>query len=411
MSKSIALHLQQQQQQSHSLLDFPTYSLPKTRRLPGGEHVDTTYSPTIAPSPVPIVWRLKAKDASATSETTVRYTSLSDVWFCLIVALVWTTWVVAAHVQQHQSPVQRYAKEGIWVKGHVLQATCDITGGSGIAGIPNYNALVDYMLDDPRGNTIKVRKSFQTNQFMEVGFANVDILVLPDDPVNGVLKIELEQDYKKAMMQTSNHQEYLNYAPLLGYGLVAVTIIGAAQAVRHLPNDKQMYGWISIAAGVTLLWPIATVILWLSRKIKSYTLQFSQDGIILQGQDAIIETPRSHNNACDAFDGLQELEMPLSAYDVNIPRLSPSNGGGSVGDAPNKVVAQNDSYFVRMPDAASIESDIASVSTMSSLSLQGSFLGGPASGQGVDLCGCTVTENADADDNGEPGCRRDQQSI
>jgi hypothetical protein len=395
MSKSI------EQQQPQSLIDPQTYAPPQDRMLPG-EQVYTTYSPTKAPSPVPIVWRIKAKE-----QTAVPYTRLSDVWFCLIVALGWTTWVVAAHVQ---SPVQRYAREGILVKGHVLQATCDITGGSGILGIPTYNALVDYVFDDPRGNTIKVRKSFQTVHFLEVGFANVDILVLPDDPVAGVLKSEWEQDYKKAMLQPSNRQEYKPYALLLGLMLVVVTIIGAAQAVRHLPKDKQMYGWISVAAGVTLLWPIATMIHWLSRKIKMLTSQSSQYGIILQGQDAVLQTTRCHDNACDAFDGLEGLEMPLAAYAGNVPRLSPSNEGGSVGDAPNLMVAQNDSYFVRMPEAAmSEQSDIASVSTMSSLSVQGSLYGGP--GQGVDLCGCTVSEDADAGGNGQPGWRQDQRSI
>ena len=77
------------------------------------EALDNTESPTVAPStPIPILWRIKV------TEQAVYYTHLSDVWFCLIIALCWTVWVVAANVQP---TVKRYAYESILIRGHVLQ--------------------------------------------------------------------------------------------------------------------------------------------------------------------------------------------------------------------------------------------------------------------------------------------------
>lgn len=337
------------------------------------EAIENTESPTVAPStPIPILWRIKV------TEQTVYETHLSDVWFCLIIALCWTVWVVAANVQPN---VKRYAYEGILIKGHVLQATCDITGGSRYIGIPNYNAIIDYVFDDANGNTMQVRKTFQTEHFLEVGFANVDILVLPHDPLSGVLRLEWEKDYQKSISQHEIMQRHRNVALGLGVLLVLVVLMGAAHSVLHLPSNYRKYGWLSIGLALIIMWPCANIIYLLGRKIKTIATNSSNAGTLLRGQHATLQAKGGGNvstfktcGAFDTFDGLLSPSLPPTTSEIY------GSGAQKIGDTitgdsePKPIdIPQNDTYYVTMPTASIGErSDNESVSSMSCSSLQGS---------------------------------------
>jgi hypothetical protein len=334
------------------------------------EALDNTESPTVAPStPIPILWRIKV------TEQAVYYTHLSDVWFCLIIALCWTVWVVAANVQP---TVKRYAYESILIRGHVLQATCDVAGGSRYVGIPNYNALIDYVFEDANGNTMQVRKSFQTEHFLEVGFANVDILVLPHDPLSGVLRLEWEKEYQKSISQHIIMQRHRNVAIGLGVLLVLVVLMGAAHSVIHLPPDYHKYGWLSIGLALTIMWPCANIIYCLVWKMKKLVSKSSNTGTLLRGQQAALHATESGNistfkswGALDTMDGL--LSPSVGPAGSEIYGSGAHQIGDTIADASEPkhvVVPRNDTYYVSMPTASISEhSDNASVSSMSCSSL------------------------------------------
>jgi hypothetical protein len=64
-------------------------------------------------------------------------------------------------------------------------------------GIPTYHALIDYIITvrrEAEQARIQVRKSFQTQHLLQQGFANVELLVLPEEPTSSVLKGKLDGD-------------------------------------------------------------------------------------------------------------------------------------------------------------------------------------------------------------------------
>jgi len=70
------------------------------------------------------------------------YTShLSDVAFCLAMALGWTVWMLSSFIKSDWS---KYQKNSVLVHGNVLQVT--VEDDSLGTGIPTYKAIIDYMV-------------------------------------------------------------------------------------------------------------------------------------------------------------------------------------------------------------------------------------------------------------------------
>ena len=370
--------------------NFYAYEYSTNRELQGGRDQTSSIAPTPTPAPTPIqiFWRVKN-----TEEETVTYTRLSDIFFCMAIALGWTVWLVAANVNPL---VKRFATEGILIKGHVLQATCDVAGGSVSMGIPRYYALIDYVVEGPAGYSMKVRKPFQTQHFLEVGFANVDILVLPDDPTSGVLQRDWEKDYQKAILQTESREIKKKLSLSLGATLVLVTVVGAALAINHLPEDRKMYGWLIIAVSLVLMWPLATAIHFVSRSLQAFVSDPNQFGC-LQGQHAELLYDRRHS-VCGAFDALHGLQLPAVSTAANTPLVTRQSSRGSVAGSVSSIVEprnpspiqHTDSYYVSMPTGSTNNvGDIISTSSLSTLSTQAdkNVNQDQIEGVGLELCG------------------------
>ena len=152
--------------------------------------------------------------------------------------------------------------------GHVLQVTLgeDPDG----TGIPVYHAVVDYvvhvddLLASPTSagipsSTIQVRKCFETRHLLEEGFANVDLLVLADDPTMSVLLHDFLADIAEKDREPPSG--WLSMGVLIvGALLVGTSISGAVHAVVRLDPVQQFSGWISVVVGVMLLVPLSAFI-------------------------------------------------------------------------------------------------------------------------------------------------------
>jgi len=204
-----------------------------------------------------------------------RESKLSDVWLCLACSLGWTVWMVAAHVRPR---VEQYATEATVVYGNVLHSSVVIGDG-----IPIYRSVIDYMLADVEET--QVRKEFQTQDHLEEGFANVEILVLPSDPTSGVLKRDWEQEYEEFLESQERRKQGRRLSLVLGAVLVTVSLAGAIMAVMRLPLETSTWGWVSIVAGVAFLWPAAILLYVNGNAITSLATQSRQaKGMVIRGE-------------------------------------------------------------------------------------------------------------------------------
>jgi hypothetical protein len=196
----------------------------------------------------------KSHSNSNHSNQKTVYAKLSDVWLCLACALGWSVWLVSTHNEHSElEPFQRDSKR---VTGHVLQVT--IGEDSDGTGIPVYQALIDYVVADTE-LPIQVRKCFQTQCLLEKGFANVELLVLANDPTMAVLLA----DYLIAVKEKEQEETSVWYNVgmfSVGALLIGTSIVGAICTVVRLPPDVMFYGWISVGFGVSLLVPTAFTI-------------------------------------------------------------------------------------------------------------------------------------------------------
>lgn len=204
-----------------------------------------------------------------------RQSTLTDVWLCLACSLGWTVWMVAAHIRPQ---VEQYATEATVVYGNVLQTSVFIG-----EGIPMYRSVVDYVLADVEETL--VRKEFTTDDHLEEGFANVEILVLPTDPTSGVLKRDWEREYTELLHTHETRKRGRTLSLVLGALLVTVSLAGAIISVMRLPLELTTWGWVSIVAGVALLWPVA-ILLWINGSVITNfaTTSKEEKGVVIRGE-------------------------------------------------------------------------------------------------------------------------------
>lgn len=209
-------------------------------------------------------------------EEEVRESTLADVWLCLACSLGWTVWMVATHIRPQ---VEQYAKEATVVYGNVLQSSVLVSDG----GIPLYRAVIDYMLNDD--DETQVRKEFQTDEILEEGFANVQILVLHSDPTSGVLMKDWERDYQQFLETHEQRKRGRTLSLVLGAVLVTISLAGAVLVVMRLPVEITTWGWVSIVAGVALLWPVAILLYANGNVLTSLATQSKEEkGVVIRGE-------------------------------------------------------------------------------------------------------------------------------
>lgn len=183
------------------------------------------------------------------------YSRLSDVWLCLAMALGWTVWMLSSFVR---SDLMRYSKGSVLVRGHVLQVSVvDSFGGS---TLPTYKAVIDYMVDSKQTQErIQVRKHFETQHMLEEGFANVELLVLPDEPTYSVLREDYNQqieDQKEDEQESFIPPSYCKRISMAFAGILTVlSLAGCVEVVARLDPLERWKGWLSLCTGVTFLLP------------------------------------------------------------------------------------------------------------------------------------------------------------
>ena len=104
-----------------------------------------------------------------------------------------------------------------------------------------------------RVEPVRVKKKFETSELLAPGLKNVDIIVLPGNPVSGVIKTEFEEEeeyllnYQQSEDPTLGMDTTVNNGPqmgdmsaaMIGVVLAAVSTVGAVHSVLTLPYQKR----------------------------------------------------------------------------------------------------------------------------------------------------------------------------
>ena len=238
------------------------------------------------------------------------YSRLTDVWLCLAMALGWTVCMLSSLVR---TDLARYQKDSILVRGHVLQVSVeeDVMG----SGLPTYRAVIDYMVDSPVGgdNKIQVRKHFETQHLLEQGFANVEILVIPQEPTSSVLKEvyqqqveELKEDEQEALIRPTFCKRI---SMTFSCVLVLISLGACVEVVVHLDPLERWKGWIVLCTGVTFLLPTGIFVHRALQVIhRTMELQSENAGIILRG---------ASNTVQNMWDNIDDMLDPHGACEDN----------------------------------------------------------------------------------------------
>lgn len=242
------------------------------------------------------------------AEQESRECTLTDVWLCLLCSLGWTVWMVAAHIRPQ---VEQYATDATVVYGNVLHTSVIVGDGA----IPMYRAVIDYVLHDVQET--QVRKEFTTDEMLQEGFANVEILVLPTDPTSGVLKKDWEVEYQQFLKHNATRKKARMLSLVLGAILVTISLAGAAMTVRRLPVEKITWGWVSIVIGVALLWPMAILLYANGNELSNLATQSRQQkGVVIRGEQPPLQFSL---NPCVSVDGSEGISITTH---VSTPKRS-----------------------------------------------------------------------------------------
>jgi hypothetical protein len=201
-------------------------------------------------------------------------TKLSDVYWCLLIALGWTIWMIhsiASLRQQHYNTMMSLSDNDLsnpirninmldtmqrlfqtnyssllLVRGHVLDIVPNpvIDTDTPIVAVPTYTVIIDYVVErqqqlplSPMTTTtamkddvatlptissdiiipnefIQIRKHFETTQpNIEVGFGNIELFVLPNDPMCSIIKYDYDEyvrQEERIQRVIKEEQEYRN---------------------------------------------------------------------------------------------------------------------------------------------------------------------------------------------------------
>jgi hypothetical protein len=327
---------------------------------------------------------LSAQSAAAAAKEHLQYrltreeTDLIDVWFCLGLALTWTVWMLSSFVK---SELLRYSQDSITVRGHVLQVTIEEETSLG-TGIPTYKAVIDYMVatsgggaggdDAAASSKIQIRKQFETQTHLEQGFANVELLVLHDEPTHSVLK----EDWEAQVEEMEDQDENICCLPNKWWKRIWITICltvilaslpASVLAVHRLPHSQRSTGWICVCAGIALLLPTAVSIRMLMTAVQRSLQQGSEAaGVIVQGA--------VKNYSCDALDNILDV---TSACDddknVGVVGATAVAGAAAASTTGNRQqivqtpdVDETGCYVIRMPPRGQrFRSDVSDISAVS----------------------------------------------
>ena len=200
------------------------------------------------------------------------------------------------------------------VKGHVLQVSRADNDSMGYK-IPTYTAVIDYMVESEKTNeSIQIRKHFETQQVLEQGFGNVELLVLPEEPTHSILKDDYDQHLRQEKHMEKLQQErerrktdssfdtgdvdddplgevldgeYCNrkckrMTTAVAAFLVLASIAGTIQVVLLMEEEERWKGWLSLVAGLTLNIPVALLIYRCTKSAHGWNESSEKQGYIVQ---------------------------------------------------------------------------------------------------------------------------------
>jgi len=207
-------------------------------------------------------------------------TTLSDVWLCLACALGWSIWLVSTRQPPQQLVFEQ--QESSKAMGHVLQVSLgeSILG----TGIPVYYALIDYVVEgDTDEEHIQVRKVFTSKKLLEEGFANVEVLYLTDDPTTAILMDDLLDQKAEREFQAPHSTFYYVVIYCVSVVLIGISVYGGIRMASRL--EHPIYGWISLAVGLLLLYPAAILLYRLVHYLYSLAGPLTErPGVIVHGK-------------------------------------------------------------------------------------------------------------------------------
>lgn len=215
------------------------------------------------------------------------YTSLADIWLCLACAVGWTVWLVSAtRAQTTVEPSVFESQESRKIIGNVLQVTLgeDPDG----TGIPVYHTLVDYVVEsnDVDEEPLQVRKCFATGKLLEEGFANVEVLVLVEDPTTSILLedflLEMHERAQRQLQKPDVVYTILVY--VIAAVLITTSLVGGIHAYFKLDPEQDFWGKVSLGVGTVLLYPVAVLCYYIIKLAYRWaTLLIQRPGVIVHG--------------------------------------------------------------------------------------------------------------------------------
>ena len=320
------------------------------------------------------------------------FSQLTDVLFCLFMALGWTVWMLSSFIRNE---LFVYQQDSILVKGNVLQ--CMMTDPT----LKTYKAVVDYkVVASSQGATaatsntvaspsvLQIRKHFETNQKLKQGFHNVDVLVLPHEPTHSVLREDWEMEVEESKLEQPCWETSCFKRISIAFAglMVLFSVAGSILMVEKLPPQQYANGWIVVCSGITLLLPMAILVhrglVYVQRSLDS---QSHQAGVVIQPppnketheQHPLPQHPYNNKNTpssaafnvsdCDNLDILdvRVCDDDLASLDIQQSiRQTTASAGCYWIELPQHKKHSNDNDSVLDSSAASIDqhSSVSSIS-------------------------------------------------
>jgi hypothetical protein len=308
------------------------------------------------------------------------YTDLSDVWLCLLTALGWAVWMISSFVSSKkcarggmlstEAMDERFYQQKdnvLLVRGHVREVSRTDNEG----GFPTYTAVIDYIIESEQTHeTIQIRKHFETQQALEQGFANIELLVLPEEPTHSILKddfdrqIQEEKQVKLLEQERQNRRKNMSYDtaddrdPLedilagrycnqkckrLSTGVAAVLVVaslgGTVQVICLMDPALRWQGWLSFCVIVTLLLPAALLMNKCMMACTRWQEQPEKQGYIVQSYTTTgtVVTSGNNNNISKTPNGSNDGSISL------IQACMPPSCGGLMDDICDQTVTDGSS--------------------------------------------------------------------
>lgn len=262
-------------------------------------------------------------------DSRTKNTTLMDVWLCLSCALGWSCWFVSSLRPPDRLVFEYRDSKKVW--GNVLQLTLgeDHLG----TGIPVYHAVIDYVVEnDVDGEPLQIRKIFSTKKLLEEGFANVEVLVLSDEPTAAILMVDFIERKKESDKQETPSLTFLVLTYLVAAVLIGTSIVGSVLVILRM--EKPIFGWISLGLAVALLYPASVFLNHIITYICGLASLNERPGEIIHGERMYCSSKRCHGNM-DPFDvfgddedtSIKMLEMSgLQVPSIDHPAMDRARG-------------------------------------------------------------------------------------